>query len=136
MRPVSRVSPAEAGVDISDNLHGIVYVEATDTLLLSDVGAVTVGANDDGEPFAIGGASFASGLSNVSVRIGGPATRLGNPVDIAFDGRNLYVAEKTFDNIHRFDDFLDHPGGNAAPDRSMAFSKPESVALIPTAIGR
>jgi hypothetical protein len=138
--PSRRFTPAQGGADISDNLHGIVYVERTDTLLLSDVGAVIAGANNDGELFAIEGASFAEGLTEVSVRIGGPATRLGNPVDIAYDGRHLYVAEKTFDAIHRFDDFVDIGVGDfafdLAPSRTMAFTKPESISLIPTALAR
>jgi hypothetical protein len=132
------ITPAVAGARVSVNLHGIDYDPASDSLFISDVGSA---ANaDDGQLFAIGGASVASGLTNVSVRINGPAnptfldpnsTQLGNPVDVAYDGQHLYVAEKSKGLVLRFDDFLEFDSGNVAPSRGVNHPAPESVALHP-----
>jgi hypothetical protein len=132
------ITPAVANAKVSVNLHGIDYDPATDSLLLSDVG---LAANpDDGQLFVIGAASVASGLANVSVRVNGPAnpdalnpnnTRLGNPVDIAYDGQHLYVAEKSKGLVLRFDNLLDYESGNVGPSRQVAHPAPESVALHP-----
>lgn len=132
------ITPAVANAKVSVNLHGIDYDPATDSLLLSDVGLAP--NPDDGQLFVIGGASVASGLTNVSVRVNGPAspsvlnpnnTQLGNPVDIAYDGQHLYVAEKSKGLVLRFDNFLDYVSGNEAPSRAVAHPAPESVALHP-----
>ena len=70
--------------------------------------------------------------SAVTVRIAGATnTSLGNPVDIAFDGRNLYVAEKSNNALLRFDDILSHASGDVPWDFSLARTAPESVALVP-----
>lgn len=132
------ITPASGGAKISINLHGIDYDPASDSLFVSDVGSAQNA--DDGQIFVLGGASSASGLVNVSVRIQGPAnpsalnpndTFLGNPVDITYDGQHLYVAEKSNSLILRFNNILEHSGGNASPDLAVAFSAPESVALHP-----
>lgn len=116
---------------LSVNLHGIIYVESSDTLLLSDVGSA---ANpNDGQLFVISNASSANGNFAVQAQIGGANTRLGNPVDITFDGANLYVAEKSNDLVLRFDNILRQSGVlNIAPNlMTAATNKPESVALAP-----
>lgn len=43
----------------------------------------------------IEGASAADGPTAVMTHLGGNETNLGNPVDLAFDGFDLYVAEKS-----------------------------------------
>lgn len=127
--PTRTITPADGGVKISVNLHGVDYDPGTDSILLSDVGLA--GDATDGALFVIAAASFADGLTQVSVNIAGPTTRLGNPVDISYDGRNLYVAEKANNFVLRFDDILESMGGDVAPSREMAFTRPESVVLNP-----
>ncbi|MDY7003648.1 MAG: hypothetical protein SWX82_06710 [Cyanobacteriota bacterium] len=115
---------------ISVNLHGIIYVESSDTLLLSDVGSAM--DPNDGQLFVIDNVSSASGNVPVRTQIGGDNTLLGNPVDITFDGNSLYVAEKSNDVILRYDNILDLSGVlNIAASGSVARNKPESVALTP-----
>lgn len=123
------ITPAGEGAQISVNLHGIDYDPSTDSLLLSDVGDAA--SATDGQLFVIPGASAVEGLTEVAVQLGGPETLLGNPVDIAWDGQHLYVAEKSNNAILRFDDLLYSLGGDLAPDRQIAFNRPESVILNP-----
>lgn len=114
----------------SVNLHGIIYVQATDTLLLSDVGSAM--SATDGQLFVLDKASTASGNIPVKTQIAGANTLLGNPVDITFDGANLYVAEKSNDRIMRYDNILSDVGVlNSAPDLAVVRNKPEAVALAP-----
>lgn len=90
----------------------------------------------------IGSASTADGVTDVALQInnGNDAllgnTMLGNPVDIAFDGVNLYVAEKSQDAVLRFDDVLNSAGGDIAPAATMAQDAPESVAIVPDYLAR
>lgn len=115
---------------VSVNLHGIIYVESSDTLLLSDVGSAM--NPSDGQLFVINNASSANGNFAVQAQIAGASTRLGNPVDVTFDGSNLYVAEKSNDLVLRFDNILTQSGVlNIAPNLTAAKNKPESVALAP-----
>ncbi|WP_417217247.1 hypothetical protein [Alcanivorax sp.] len=136
------ITPAEGGVAFSapTNLHGIVHVAETDQLILSDVGS---GANPtDGKLYVLNDASTADGVTDVSVRIDDEdnsavgATQLGNPVDIAFDGEHLYVAEKSQGMVLRFDNILDSAGGDVAPSLSWMQSAPESVSLISEDLAR
>ena len=136
------ITPAEGGVAFAapTNLHGIVHVAETDQLILSDVGS---GANPtDGKLYVLGNASGADGLTEGSVRIDDGdnnavgATQLGNPVDIAFDGEHLYVAEKSQGMVLRFDNILSSAGGDVAPSLTWMQSAPESVSLISDDLGR
>ena len=130
--PTRTITPSNnLGAQVSVNLHGIVHNAATDELYLSDVGAITSGANSDGQLFLIPSASTADGARQATVIIGGAATTLGNPVDIAFDGTNLWVAEKTNDAVLVYNDFRNAASGNVAPSASFAQTKPESIALDP-----
>ncbi|MBD1940511.1 hypothetical protein [Microcoleus sp. FACHB-68] len=114
----------------SINLHGIIYVESSDTLLLSDVGSAM--SATDGQLFVINNAGAANGNVAVRAQIAGANSKLGNPVDITFDGANLYVAEKSNNLIMRFDGILNQLGSlDIAPTLSTARNKPESVALAP-----
>ena len=131
------ITPAIGGSAITapTNLHGIVYVADSNALIVSDVGS---GANPtDGKLYVIDNADRAEGSTNVSVNIDNGDgttvgnTQLGNPVDIAFDGSSLYVAEKSQDQVLRFDNILSSPGGDVTPDASYAQTKPESVVLLP-----
>lgn len=112
------------------NLHGIVHDAANDVLLLSDVGAVTMGANTDGSLYVVNNASTATGATAPAITIAGAATLLGNPVDVAYDGTNLYVAEKTQNRVLRFDNIRASAGGDIAPSQQITVENPESVSLI------
>ena len=122
------------------NLHGIVYVAETDQLILSDVGS---GANPtDGKLYVLDNGSTADGITDVTVNIDNGDnntvgnTQLGNPVDIAFDGEHLYVAEKSQGMVLRFDNILDSAGGDVTPSLTWMQSSPESVSLIADDLGR
>jgi len=54
--------------------------------------------------------------------------------DIAFDGRDLFVAEKANNVLLVFRDFLHGPSGDIAPDISTAAPAVESVVLLPAAV--
>lgn len=116
------------GIGLGVNLHGIVLDGASDTLLLSDVGSA--GSNSDGRLMVIAAASTADGETAVVSTIAGAATRLGNPVDIAFDGTNLYVAEKANSALLRYDGILDLRGVlDVAEDVALELANPESVHI-------
>lgn len=115
-------------VDGGVNIHGIIHDAVNDVLLLSDVGSA--GDPNDGQLFVVANASTADGAVAPTVTIGGANTNLGNPVDVAYDGTNLYVAEKSNDLIMRFDGIRSSGGGNIAPDASISVTAPESVSLI------
>jgi hypothetical protein len=117
------------GVPLGVNLHGIVLDGATDTLLLSDVGLAA--SNSDGRLMVLADASTASGETEVVSTIAGAATRLGNPVDIAFDGVNLYVAEKANSALLRYDAILERAGVlDVAEDIALELANPESVFIV------
>ena len=129
------ITPTDGNSKVSVNLHGIVHVSSADgysgdVLILSDVG--DAGSNSDGQLFVIDNASTANGNVAVRAQIGGPNSTLGNPVDITFDGEDLYVAEKTKDTVLRFDNILSQTGArDVSPDRSVTVDNVESVALAP-----
>ena len=130
------LTPVQGGLPIAapTNLHGIRYDQRSDTLIVSDVGAA--GSATDGALMTLPFAASASGNVEVGKRIAGPATLLGNPVDIAFDGADLYVAEKANGGgfIQVWRDFLTNPGliGNVAPSSVVVAPAVESVVLMPT----
>ncbi len=126
--PARTITPTDGDAVISINLHGIVYDAQSDTLLLSDVGDASVA--DDGQIFAITGAAAADGETEVALRIAGAATSLGNPVDIDFDGADLYVAEKSNSAILRYDGILDLAGDlDMAQDATIEVVSAESVQV-------
>lgn len=116
------------GLGDSVNLHGIAYDPATDTLFVSDVGDTM--ASDDGLVFVIAAASMADDVTEVQAAIGGDQTGLGNPVDLAWDGANLYVAEKANSAVQRIDGVLGLQGlVNEAPAATIEVANAESVGL-------
>lgn len=132
------ITPASGGTPFAapTNLHGIRYDQSSDTLILADVGAG--GVDNDGALETIPAASTANGVTNVGKRIANPGdgsdlTGLGNPVDIAFDGQDLYVAEKINGQIQVWKNFLTDAAmiGNVAPSDSVAATAPESIVLMP-----
>jgi len=115
------------------NLHSVRYDQRSDTLILADVGS---GADaTDGALLTLEFASTANGSTPVSKSVSGPLTGLGNPVDIAFDGVDLYVAEKANGGgaIQVWRNFLTNTAlaGSVAPSSSVAAVNPESIVLMP-----
>jgi hypothetical protein len=119
-------------IPAATNLHGVRYDQRSDTLILSDVGLAADAA--DGALLALEFASTASGATAVTKRVAGPLTGLGNPVDIAFDGADLYVAEKANAGgaIQVWRNFLTDTSltGSVAPSSSVATVNPESIVLM------
>lgn len=114
----------------SVNLHGVAYDAESDTIFVTDVGDAMVAT--DGQIFVIENASTATGMVTPKVTISGAASKLGNPVDCAYDGERLYVAEKSNDLLLRFDALATLSGGSdRAADASIAVTKAESVTLVP-----
>jgi 6-phosphogluconolactonase (cycloisomerase 2 family) len=78
--------------------HGITYDAEMDMMLLTDIG--DAGSATDGALVMINNwmSASADGMISMSeqVRVDGPDSELGNPVDIAFDktGNRIYVAER------------------------------------------
>lgn len=126
------ITPASGGAALiaPTNIHGIDYDALSDSLIISDVGSATDAT--DGKIYVVNNAGNAAGLVNISVNISGPATMLGNPVDIMYSGNHLYVAEKSNSLVMRFDNILNSPGGDISADVSYSFTAPESVAILPT----
>ena len=132
------LTPTRGGKKVSANLHGVVYVAGQDALILADVGAATTpeqdGFNSDGQLLTLENLSDADGDVEVTARIRGPNTTLGNPVDLTFSGDTLYVAEKTKDAVLTYTakQILDRPGDwNIRPASSAEVDNVESVALAP-----
>lgn len=121
--------------NVGTNLHGVEYVPGAGGgfLILSDVG--DAGVDNDGALYVLNNVGSLGTTAQVSTTITGGNTRLGNPVDIAFDGTNLYVAEKANagGQVLRFDGILGSAGGDIAPngDFSFAAAGAESISLTP-----
>jgi hypothetical protein len=127
------LTPAASGTKASVNLHGIRYDATSDTLILSDVGDAAV--STDGQLFTLPFASSADGYVEATKKITGALTQLGNPVDLAYDGRDLYVAEKLGGAVLLFRNFMAKTDGNLAPDVAYTVTSPESVTLVPAWTG-
>ena len=129
-RVITPVKPN--GNPISTNLHGIDYAAAHDALIVSDVGDAA--SASDGQLYTLFGASTADGDVAYKVRIAGGNTKLGNPVDVAYDAHSgsVFVAEKSNDVVLRYDDILTQMDdlNNVAADASVAVPKAESVVLV------
>lgn len=128
------LTPTVSGVKVAANLHGISYLAARDTLILSDVGEATTadepGFDTDGKIFVLENVSSAAGSTEVRAQLAGPASLLGNPVGLAVDGDTLYVAEKAKDVVLRFDRVLELTGAvDPAPSGAVTVTAPESVVL-------
>lgn len=130
--PTRLIVPSDAdGNQISVNIHGVDYDPASDTLLLTDVGAAD--DNSDGQIFTISSASEANGNVTVDLAIAGPESMLGNPVDVVFDGSGIYVAEKANDAVLYYADIVDMMGMmDSTATEIIEISKPESVTIVHT----
>jgi len=127
--PTRMITPTDdQDATIGVNLHGIQYDTVSKILILTDVGDAMSDA--DGAIFLIADADAAEGNVAVTAVIAGDETHLGNPVDLAFDGKHLYVAEKAQSRVLRYDDILDYTGvNNVAEDAFIEVTNAESVRL-------
>ncbi len=124
--PTRTITPSnETGEKISVNIHGIAYDGKTNKLVLSDVGSASDAT--DGSLFVINNASLADGNTRVARSISGPASMLGNPVDISLTGTDLRVAEKSNDAVLVFSNIFTGESGDISPDSVTATVKPESI---------
>lgn len=123
-----------AGVTAPTNLHGIDFDPASGSIIVSDVGSAA--SPTDGKIYVIPNAERANGLTDITVNIAGPNSLLGNPVDVMYDGNNLFVAEKSNGVIMRFDNVLSSAGGDVVADSSAPLLGAESVAVLPSYINR
>ncbi|MEM1121568.1 MAG: T9SS type A sorting domain-containing protein [Bacteroidota bacterium] len=111
--------PLEVAVEGLVRTHGITYDAARDVMYLTDVGAASNA--DDGAIFVINNFQTASVDGTITmdeqIRIGGDATFLGNPVDIAYDGERaiIYVAERANGGGRVLGFDLPTSSGNLAP---------------------
>ncbi|MEI8617173.1 hypothetical protein P4S63_06560 [Pseudoalteromonas sp. B193] len=127
--PSRTITPSNNdGTQISVNIHGIVYDSNTNKLVLSDVGSASDAT--DGSLFVINNASTAEGLVSVARSIAGPATMLGNPVDISLEGSDLRVAEKSNDAVLVFSNIFSGESGDITPDLVTSTIKPESITKL------
>lgn len=128
--PSRTITPADGGTKSSINLHGIAYDQGNDRLIVSDVG--DAGNAADGAIFVIETASTADGLTQFEGKVEGPLSLLGNPVDLVFDGTNVFIAEKSNNRVLVFP-FASLPTGNTTIDLAASASfmkqRPESIAL-------
>jgi hypothetical protein len=130
--PVARTITPVSGDIQGVNLHGIVYVPGVNKLIVSDVGSAM--SSSDGFVYVIAIADTADDETEPELVIGGDQTALGNPVDIAFDGADLFVAEKANSLLLRYDALLSLNGVvNQAADAAAMVTNPESVQLRFTA---
>ncbi len=113
--------------------HGIDYNMFEDVMVLTDVGSGAVA--DDGAVVIVNNWTSAAADNTVTaaeqIRIAGPATSLGNPVDISYDhdGGLVYVAERA-NNGGRFLTFdVPTSGGNFAPQTNDFFQGASAVYL-------
>jgi len=111
--------------------HGIEYWGIDDIMILTDIG--DAGNDSDGAIIIINDFSTKTGSTITSAdytRIAGPATMLGNPVDIAYDDKeeDIYVAERAKNGglVLRFSA---GDSGNRAPQEVISFPGVSSLYI-------
>ena len=128
-----------SGIQNSQTFSGIVYDALNDRVLLADPGVQLIsGSLEDGRLFIVEGASAALGPVQASVQIAGSSTALGDPLDLAWDGVDLYVTDRNLGGaLLRFDDLLQHQGAgvvNASPDLITEAPNVIAIVLVPTTL--
>lgn len=133
-----QVTPVNSnGNKISTNLHGIVYDEDDDVMVLSDVGDAANATDgmiivfDDFFSRIADQGDLVQDLQATGT-IAGNNTKLGNPVDIIVKRGSLYVAEKSNDLVMRYDNIFNlNADSNTAANAAIKVIKPESLSLMP-----
>lgn len=117
--------------------HGIDYSEADDVLVLTDIGDAANVLTDGGFQVI---KNFSQILDNTSdggsisladqLRVSGPSTLLGNPIDIAYDSKTkmVYIAEIGNGKILGFPSALNN-SGNIAPSLNNNLAGASSIFL-------
>ena len=120
-------------IDGITRTHGLEYNAEDDLMILTDIGD----ADDDSDgalivirDFSLLGANVTTVDSTSYTRIGGAATRLGNPVDVAYDQETdrIYVAERATGGGTLLI-FENNAQGNVAPVRTLPFTGLSSLYL-------
>lgn len=125
-------SNALGTVQVSTSISSLVYDDERDVLLLADVG-VASGAGDDGALYVFQGASTASGLVAPDVTFDGGVPGLDDPVSIAWNGADLWVADRGNGEVARFADVL-MATGPASPAATTAVADVSAIALVPSGL--
>lgn len=117
--------------------HGIDYSEAADVLVMTDIGDAA-DANTDGGFQVIQGFSTlleatpdgSSIAQSAQTRISGSSTRLGNPIDVAYDHKTqtVYIAEVGNGKILGFSDVFNN-NGNIVPTVHTDLMSASSIYL-------
>lgn len=107
-------------IQSATSLSGIVYDAKNDSLLLAESNHVLVIKNVS---------SLSTGQVTPDIDITGGQTLLTIPMDIAYDGQNLYVSDFT-NGVLRFDNILTSAGGNVGPSAQHAIANPGRIGLI------
>ncbi|MEL6427551.1 MAG: hypothetical protein AAFU73_10240 [Planctomycetota bacterium] len=122
-------SNALGTTQVSTSLAALVYDATNDVLLLADVGAAS-GAGADGAVYVIRDASAQNSLTPPDVTLDGATALLDDPVSLAWNGRDLWVADRGRGEVTRFDDVLALTG-NTAPSATLAVPAVSAIALVP-----
>ena len=103
--------------------HGIDYSESDDVLVMTDIGDAANVTDDGGFQVIQGFSAKLEAIENggtislsEQTRVAGPATMMGNPIDIAYDNdsKSVYIAEVGNGKILWFSDVL-NASGDVAP---------------------
>lgn len=113
--------------------HGLTYDMMSDTMVMTDIGDAGNTSTDGGLHIISNFMSTFNGTmdggmigASAQTMIAGSSTMLGNPVDVAFDGETIYVAEAGNGMILAFDGSA---SGNVSPIMSAAVASASSVYL-------
>jgi len=114
--------------------HGITYIPAGDRMILTDIGDAASDSDGalvyvDGFFAAIGGDFFID--LDEQIRIEGPDSNLGNPVDVVFEeeGQRIFVAERTNGGGKLLAFNLPATSGDTIPVYSNDFAGASAVTL-------
>ncbi|MGF1527183.1 MAG: hypothetical protein ACFCBW_10370 [Candidatus Competibacterales bacterium] len=128
--PSRLIEPTFDGDPITSELRGIDYLASLDRLVLSDIG--DEGVAFDGAIVIIDRAGDADGATEVRSVLQDSGA-LNDPVDIAFDGEDLFVVDRLNQVLARYEDLLTLPTGLVTPSPAVLTTvlNPETVALAP-----
>lgn len=121
---IVRVVDAD-GMQLSVNFHGVAVENGM--VLVSDVGSAD--SPSDGALYVFSDDGELDGDQS-AIAVAGPATMLGNPVDVLLVDGTAIVAEKSNDAILVFNGVAGL-NGDVAPDYVRPFTKPESLVQFP-----